>query len=146
LDLFSTLQIETHFFIVSCFSGGVFWSFFHFSPDFSVFGGSGEFRGVRFLGSGGSEIGVEKTSEKTEKRVNLVKKGGLSIVTHFYIVRRFSGGVFLGWGSFGVWGKRGFSGFSHFFDPFLETPETPGPPNFTQPPETNPPLHVYIYI
>jgi len=34
--------------------------------------------------------------------VDFVKKGGLSIVTHFYIVRRFSGGVFLGWGSFGV--------------------------------------------
>jgi len=75
-------------------------------PDFSVFGGS-------VFGIRGPKKGVEKPGKRSE----FVKKGGLSIVTHFYIVRRFSGGVFLGWGSFGVWGKRGFSGFPLFLTP-----------------------------
>jgi len=100
-----------HFFIVRRFSGWVFSPFFRISSDFLVFRISG---GPFFSVFGGSVFGIrgpKKGSKKPSKRVDFVKKGGLSIVTHFYIVRRFSGGVFLGWGSFGVWGKRWFSGF-----------------------------------
>jgi len=113
---------------------------------FSVFGGSGDFGISDFSGFRGSKKGGPKSDQKLGKRQKTVKKGGLSLVTHFYIVRRFSGGVFLGWGSFGVWGKTDFSDFSQFSDPFLETPKLPDPPQNHPTPGPHPPLPVYIYI
>jgi len=130
-------------------AGVIFGPFLEIS-EISDFSG---FRGVRFSGFGGSGFlgfrefrGVEKRSKKCPKTRLFVKKGGLSIVTHFYIVRRFSGGVFLGWGSFGVWGKSDFSCFLTISDPFLETPKPPDPPQNHPTPRPHPPLPVYIYI
>jgi len=114
-----------------------FFTLFQVFSDFRISGGPD------FSVSGGSVFGIrgpKKRVQKPGKRSDFVKKGGLSIVTHFYIVRRFSGGVFLGWGSFGVWGKSRFSGFPRFL--------TPGtPPKNDQPQDPTPPsLYIYIYM